>query len=60
MEDVWLKIQNTYLTWLMTILPEMCRIAYACTPIQALRWITWISFVLTILSGVAYFAHCDE
>lgn len=38
----------------MTILPEMCRIAYTCAPIQALRWIAWISFVLTIFSGIAY------
>ena len=36
-------------------IPEMCRIADACSSVETLRGIAWISFILTILSGIA----CD-
>lgn len=37
----------------MRILPEMCRIADARSAVETLRGIAWISFILTILSGIA-------
>ena len=34
-------------------IPEMCRVAYACSAVEALRWIAWVGLELTVLARVS-------